>query len=96
MKHLLVFLAISMASHFSFSQQYNTAIGVKGVWSTLDVDMAQFSVKHFFEQSNAFEINFGAGRRFVWLQGMYLSNHNLKGDFDWYGGGGVDFGYWKT
>ncbi|MDC0099783.1 MAG: hypothetical protein QNK78_09090 [Crocinitomicaceae bacterium] len=96
MKHLLVLLAISMASHFSFSQQYNTAVGIKGDWSTLDVDMAQFSVKHFFQEANAVEVNFGAGRRFVWLEGMYLFNHALKGDFDWYTGGGLDLGYWNT
>lgn len=85
-----------MAGHGVFGQQYGTAIGIKGDWSSLNVDLAQFSVKHFFTESNAFEINFGAGRRYVWLEGMLLYNHQLKGDFDWYTGGGVDLGYWNT
>lgn len=80
----------------AFGQQYKTAIGIKGDWSSLNVDMAQFSVKHFFAEPNAFEINFGAGRRFLWLEGLYLYNHPLKNDFDWYVGGGVDLGYWNT
>lgn len=96
MKNLLLILAISMASHSAFGQQYNTAIGIKGDWSSLDVDLAQFSVKHFFAPPSAFEINFGAGRRYVWLEGLYLYNQPLKGDFDWYVGGGVDLGYWNT
>jgi len=96
MKKLLLVFVISIASSGAFSQQYNTAIGVKGDWSSLDVDLAQFSVKHFFSEPSAFEINFGAGRRFVWLEGLYLFNHPLKGDFDWYTGGGVDLGYWNT
>ncbi|MCR9171468.1 MAG: hypothetical protein NXI10_03180 [bacterium] len=94
MKKILLILALSTLGTSSYAQQYKTAIGIKGDWSTLNVDMAQFSVKHFFQEPNAFEINFGAGRQFIWLEGLYLYNHPLKNDFDWYAGGGVDLGYW--
>ena len=93
MKNLLLIISVSMIGHGAFSQQYNTAIGIKGDWSSLDVDMAQFSVKHFLTEFNAVEVNFGAGQGFVWLEGMYLYNHQLKNEFDWYTGGGVDLGY---
>lgn len=96
MKKVLQIFIISIAGHAAFAQQYNTAVGVKGDWSTLNIDLAEFSVKHFFAPSNAFEINLGLGRRYLWLEGMYLYNHPLKGDFDWYSGGGLDFGYWNT
>jgi hypothetical protein len=96
MKKFLLVCLVSMIGNGTFSQQYNTAIGIKGDWSSLDVDLAMFSIKHFFSPPNALEVNFGAGRRFVWLEGMYLYNHPLKNDFDWYTGGGVDLGYWNT
>jgi hypothetical protein len=94
MKKNALLLLLFFSGTWSFAQQYRTAIGVKGDWSTLDVDMAQFSVKHFFQEPNAFEINFGAGRQFLWLEGMYLFHHPMHGGFDWYAGGGVDIGYW--
>ena len=78
------------------AQQYRTAIGVKGDWSTLNYDLAELSLKHFFTDRSALEANLGLGRRFIWLEGMYHHNQTLKGDVDWYFGGGVDFGYWNT
>ena len=93
MKKYLLLLALSTLGSSAYAQQYKTAVGIKGDWSTLNVDMAQFSVKHFFAEPNAFEINFGAGRRFIWLEGMYLYNHPLRNDFDWYAGAGLDLGY---
>lgn len=91
-KHLLL-LALSMLASHAFGQQYKTAVGIKGDWSTLNVDMAQFSVKHFFSPPNAVEVNFGAGRSYVWLEGLYLYNQPMRNGFDWYAGGGVDLGY---
>lgn len=96
MKKLLLICALSVLGNGAFAQQYKTAIGIKGDWSSLDVDLAQFSIKHFFSAPNAFEFNFGAGRRFVWMEGLYLYNQPLKGNFDWYTGGGIDLGYWNT
>lgn len=93
MKKYLLLLALSALGTSAYAQQYKTAVGIKGDWSTLNVDMAQFSVKHFFAEPNAFEINFGAGRQFIWLEGLYLYNHPLRNNFDWYGGAGLDLGY---
>ena len=90
---------MSLVGSGAFSQRYNTAIGVKGDWSTLNVDLAQFSVKDFFDTQEALEFNLGlvgGAKRFIWLEGMYLYHQPLKNDFDWYLGGGVDFGYWNT
>jgi hypothetical protein len=94
MKKYLLLLALSTLGNLAYGQQYKTAVGIKGDWSTLNIDMAQLSVKYFFQEPNAFEINFGAGRQFIWLEGMYLYNHPLQNDFDWYAGGGLDLGYW--
>ncbi|MBL4862502.1 MAG: hypothetical protein JKY09_05740 [Crocinitomicaceae bacterium] len=94
-KSFLVFL-ISLIGQGVFGQQYRTSIGIKGDWSNLNADLAEFSVKHFFASPSAVEVNFGAGRRFVWLEGMYHRNITFKKDVDWYLGGGVDLGYWNT
>lgn len=96
MKKRLLVLIISIAGHGAFGQQYITAVGVKGDWSSLDTDMAQLTLKHFFSGPSAFEINIGGGRRFVWLEGLYLSSYDLKHSIDWYFGGGIDLGYWNN
>lgn len=96
MKKTMLLLFLSMIGSNTFGQQYTTAIGVKGDWSNLNVDRAQFSIKHFFAVPNSFEVNFGAGRRFIWIEGLYLYNHPLRNGFDWYAGGGLDLGYWNT
>lgn len=96
MKNTILLLFLSLIGSGAFGQQYKTAVGIKGDWSSLNVDLAQFSVKHFYTPENAFEINFGAGQRFIWLEGMYHYNQPLKNDFYWYAGGGVDLGYWSN
>ena len=48
MKKLSLFFLVSLVGHGAFGQQYKTAVGIKGDWSTLNVDMAEFSVKHFW------------------------------------------------
>ena len=93
MKKSLLILLLSILSAPAFSQQYKTAIGIKGDWSNLGYDMSQFSVKHFFSEPNAFEINFGASRNNIHLEGLYLYNSPLRNNFDWYAGGGLDVGY---
>lgn len=87
---------MSLVGSGAFSQRYNTAIGVKGDWSTINADLAQFSVKHFFDTQEALELNIGAGQRYIWLEGMYLYHQTVNNTFDWYLGGGADFGYWNT
>lgn len=91
-----VLIGLLCTSLYANSQQYRTSIGVKGDWSTLNYDMAELSLKHFYTAHSAFEANLGIGRRFIWLEGMYHRNQTLKKDIDWYVGAGLDFGYWNS
>ncbi len=95
-RHLIVWACTCVFSLSVLSQQYNTAVGVKGDWSNLDINLAELSVKHFFTGFDALETNIGFGRRYLWLEGMYHRNQPLKGNIDWYGGAGLDLGYWNT
>lgn len=93
---LIQFISILFLSFYSYSQPYQFAIGVKGDMSTTNSDLAQFSFKKFYSQSDAFEINVGTGRRFLWMEGMMLKHFVLRNNLFWYGGAGADFGYWNT
>lgn len=93
---LLILVIGVMVTHTTFAQQYNTAIGVRGDWSNLDTDLAELSCKHFFDRNNGLEGNFGFAREYFWLETMYHHNQTLKGNVDWFFGGGADFGYWNT
>ena len=94
MTRLLAALIFVSVIHTSTAQQYKTAVGVRGDWSSLGLDLAQFSVKHFFRAPSAIEFNLGLRRHFFWMEGMYHYNQALKNDFDWYLGAGLDLGYW--
>lgn len=97
MKIRLLILVISVLTlNTTVAQQYKTSIGVRGDWSNLDTDLAELSAKHFFDRNNGLEANFGFAKEYFWLEGMYHHNQTLKGDVDWYFGGGADFGYWNT
>lgn len=90
----LLFMFIAMKS--SLSQQYNTALGVKADYSSVNLGFAELSVKHFFTKQDAFEVNAGAGQRFFWLQTMYLRSQPMINEVEWYFGAGLDGGYWAT
>ncbi len=77
----------------SYSQNYNTAIGIKGGYPT----WGALNVKHFFGgSSNAIEASLGLGNRFLWVQGMYERNYAIGAvpGLDWYWGLGADVGFW--
>ena len=88
----ILFVSINM----SYSQQYNTSLGIKADYSSVNLGYAELSVKHFLTEQDAFEINAGGGQRFLWMQAMYLRSQPMIKDIDWYFGGGVDGGYWAT
>ncbi len=92
---LLISTLLLMAASVS-AQQYNTAFGVKGEWSTLKNDLAELSVKHFFDAHNALELNLGFGRRFVWVEANHHFNFRLNKTLDFYLGYGANIGYWAT
>ncbi len=94
MKYLLL---VSILVCFGFSthaQRYQTALGVKADYTTLDIPSAELSLKHFFSGPSAVEVNLGGSRRYIWLQTMYMRNQFLTSDLDWYWGAGADGGYW--
>lgn len=85
-----------LLGYFTFSQQYKTAIGVRGDWSNLKTDLAQLSVKHFFDHRNALEVNLGFGERYLWTEANHHINFMINNDLDWYAGYGMNLGYWNT
>lgn len=94
MKNFSLIFVLVMLGHTAYSQQYNTALGIKADYSSVNLGLGELSVKHFFTQQDAFEINVGAGQRFVWLQGMYLRSQPMIAGIEWYYGAGIDGGYW--
>ncbi len=96
LKLLFISAIVFFLSFSSFAQQYRTAIGVKADWSSLKNDLAQLSVKHFFDEHNALEVNLGAGRRYVWLEANHHINFRINRALDWYLGYGANMGYWNT
>ncbi len=95
MKKLSLILGVFCAMQMVQAQQYNTAVGLKADWSTVDNALGELSVKHFFTKHSAFEINLGAGQRFFWIQGMYERSQSIRSGVEWYWGTGVDFGHWS-
>lgn len=76
-------------------QQYRTAIGLKGMWSSTNDGAGFIGVKHFFNSPHAIDAHLGFGRDFIWLQTNYNHNFRITNALDWYAGGGVDLGYWN-
>lgn len=95
MKTLLSSFVFCSLLFSSKAQQYSTAIGFKGSVSNLDVAGADFSMKHFFNSPNALEVNLGFSRNYVWLQGLYAYNIEMRRGVEWYYAFGGDFGYWN-
>lgn len=98
MKSIIFAIALLASSSPVNAQQYNTALGVKLDWSNLKAAMGEISVKHFFNSPHALEVNLGGGRRYIWLQTMYIYNMPLSRGrgVEWYLGAGMDGGYWNT
>ena len=96
MKNLLISLVCAMSFSTGYTQQYTTAIGIRGDWSNLDIAYADLNLKHFMNGTpSAIETTLGFGRRHVWVQGMYIRNYPITGGFEWYWGAGGDIGYWS-
>jgi len=94
MKSLLFISLMTCAVIQVHAQQYRTAFGIKGDYTTLDLPSAELSVKHFFAGQSAVELNLGGSSRYIWLQTMYERNQFLTNDLEWYWGVGADGGYW--
>ena len=91
MKNLLLFFLL--ITNISFSQNYTTAIGIKGGYP----GFGTLNAKHFIgikqpsrQVSAVFKTNYGTGA-FVMLD--YELNSELDPGFSWYYGGGALVGF---
>ena len=96
MKRISIVLLLLLMANIGYSQQYNTSLGIKADYSSVNLGLAELSVKHFFTEQSAFEINAGAGQRFFWVQALYLRSQPMAKGIEWYYGGGIDGGYWAN
>lgn len=94
MKNRIMLVVMLFVLLNASSQKYTTAIGIKGDVSNLDIALAELSIKHFLSKKNAFEVNLGAGRDFLWAQVLFHRSSPLVKKIDWYWGTGADGGYW--
>ena len=79
-----------LVANFGFSQDYKTALGVKGGFPGI----VSANVKHNFNSKSAIEASLGGASNLVWLQGLYEINNPIQDGFSWYYGGGLDLGFW--
>lgn len=89
-KTFLIASLCFLIANFGFSQDYSTAIGIKGGFSGIGA----LNVKHNLGGRAAFEGSIGGGSNFIWLQGLYEINNPIQDGLSWYYGGGVDVGFW--
>ena len=76
---------------FSYSQNYKTAIGVKGGYP----GYGSLNGKHFLNSKTAIEGSIGGGTNTLWLQGLYELNFSLEQGLNWYAGGGANVGFYS-
>ena len=87
---LLIASLCLLVANFGFSQDYKTALGVKGGFPGI----VSANVKHNFNSKSAIEASLGGASNLVWLQGLYEINNPIQDGFSWYYGGGLDLGFW--
>lgn len=91
MKRILVLLVFITVSTFSYSQNYKTAIGIKGGYP----GYGSLNGKHFLNSKTAIEGSIGGGTNTLWLQGLYELNFSLEDGLNWYAGGGANIGFYS-
>lgn len=94
MKKLILLFCLILATNISFSQDYKTAVGVRGGWD------GSLSLKHFISENGAIEV---VPAVFIFNPGLaltvYYEHHGDLGvdDLKWYFGGGINGGtYFST
>jgi hypothetical protein len=85
MKKSLAIIVMCVVTTFSFSQNYKTAIGIKGGYP----GFGSLNGKHFLNSKTAIEGSIGGGSSTLWLQGLYELNFSLEDGLNWYAGGGA-------
>ena len=91
MKNCLILLVIVASTSFSYSQNYKTAIGIKGGYP----GFGSLNGKHFLNSKTAIEGSIGGGSNTLWLQGLYELNFSLEDGLNWYAGGGANVGFYS-
>jgi hypothetical protein len=91
MRNSLVILMLFAVTTFSYSQNYKTAIGVKGGYP----GYGSLNGKHFLNSKTAIEGSIGGGTNTLWLQGLYELNFSLEQGLNWYAGGGANVGFYS-
>ena len=91
MRNSLVILVLFAVTTFSYSQNYKTAIGVKGGYP----GYGSLNGKHFLNSKTAIEGSIGGGTNTLWLQGLYELNFSLEQGLNWYAGGGANVGFYS-
>jgi hypothetical protein len=91
MKKSLAIIVMCVVTTFSFSQNYKTAIGIKGGYP----GFGSLNGKHFLNSKTAIEGSVGGGANSLWLQGLYELNFSLEEGLNWYAGGGANVGFYS-
>ena len=95
MKKLLLFFLL--ITNISFSQNYTTAIGIKGGYP----GFGTLNAKHFFGNQTALEASVGGFSKTTYGTGAFVMldyefNSELDPGFSWYYGGGSLVGFTST
>tara|TARA_B100000767_G_C19777255_1_gene543384 strand:+ start:219 stop:680 length:462 start_codon:yes stop_codon:yes gene_type:complete len=93
MKKILL-LSFLLSSTVVLSQDYKTALGIKGGYP----GFGSLNAKHFLSESSALEATFGGFTRTNYGNGAFLIvdyeiQNSLESSFAWYYGGGGLFGF---
>ena len=96
-KFKVLIVLILTLNFTSFSQQYKTAIGLKGGSMTARSGFGGVNLKHFFTGSNAIEITASGGRGNYRIHGLYewQNQTGWEEGLDWYVGIGGGAGFWR-
>ena len=91
MKQYLLLACMLFSFGCVFSQQYKTAVGLKGGYHFNGG--ALIGIKHFLKSTTAIEGIVGGGSNSFWLEGLYEKNATLTEGVEWYWGAGADLGF---
>jgi len=91
MKKFLLLILLYSVTTFTFAQNYETAVGIKGGFP----GYGSLNLKHYLGASTAIEGSIGGGANTLWLQGLYELNYSLQDGFNWYFGGGLNLGFYS-
>lgn len=92
MKNLLLIAFFFLAKSYCFSQNYRTAIGLRGSY----FGWGAVNVKQYISPKNALEFSLGGSKSFLWGEALFEWNNQVKKlrPLEWYLGAGIASGYY--